>query len=388
MDLNPIDPNENTAAEEPRELCANCGKKMAKKGKFCPHCGQKRFEGRIPLKSLTKKFFYKLTNLDSQLLRMMWRLLIPARVSLDYFSGKIKQYPHPFQFFFVVMFFFLLAYTKLNTSDNGGINFSFSAENNDINLGGSSKANGSTQAKQSDFYFLLERYVFANQIEEGFDSLPPRLQTPAVDESLKIILEKTNGRWTRQLDSLLSQQKSRDSLGLNFGTRVMRVAYKDIVEYSPDEIVERYKVKDWFSKTLLRQGIRSLQNPKDLIAAYIGSFSWTILALISVMAGAMHLFYWPQKRYYVEHFVLLLHWHSGALLVLTLLLIWNYFFPLGAYWGLIITGVFVFLWFTMKRFYGQNWFWTSIKWFFFSLFYLIGFTILFVVGLLVVFTFF
>ena len=177
-------------------------------------------------------------------------------------------------------------------------------------------------------------------------------------------------------------------MGLNFGTRVMQVAYKDIVEYSPDELVERYEVKDWFSKTLLRQGVRSLQNPKDLIAAYIGSFSWTILALIIVMAGAMHLFYWRQKRYYVEHFILLMHWHSGALLVLTLALIWNYFLPLGEYWGFIVLGVFVFLWFTIKRFYGQNWFWTTFKWFWFSLFYLIGFSILFVLGLLVVFTFF
>lgn len=386
MNLSPVDPNDNSATEEPRELCSNCGKKMAKKGKFCPHCGQKRFEGRIPLKALTGKFFYKLTNLDSKLLRMMWRLLIPGQVSLDYFSGKIKQYPHPFQFFFVVMFFFLLAYTKLNTTGDLGINFSFSEENNDINLGGSKDSKG--PAKESDFYFLLERYVFGNQIKEGFDSLPPRLQTPAVNESLNIILEKTNGHWTRQLDSLFSKEKSKDSLGLNFGTRVIRIAYKDIVEYSPDELVERYKVNDWFGKTLIRQGIRSVISPQDLINAYIGSFSWTILALIIVMAGAMHLFYWRQKRYYVEHFIVLMHWHSGALLVLTLTWIWNYFLPLGEYWGFIILGIFVFLWFTMKRFYQQNWFWTTLKWFWFSIFYFIGFTILFVIGLLVVFTFF
>jgi hypothetical protein len=386
MNLSPVDPNDNSATEEPRELCSNCGKKMAKKGKFCPHCGQKRFEGRIPLKELTGKFFYKLTNLDSKLLRMMWRLLIPGQVSLDYFSGKIKQYPHPFQFFFVVMFFFLLAYNKLNTTGDAGIHFSFSAEKKDINLGGKNKSNG--PAKESDFYFLLQRYVFSNEIREGFDSLPPRLQTPAVNESLQIILEKTNGHWTRQLDSLFKEEKSRDSLGLNFGTRVIRIAYKDVVEYSPDELVERYKINDWLGKTLLRQGVRSLMSPQDLINAYIGSFSWTILALIIVMAGGMHLFYWRQKRYYVEHFIVLMHWHSGALLVLTLTLIWNYFLPLGEYWGFIILGIFVFLWFTMKRFYRQNWFWTTFKWFWFSFFYLIGFTILFVVGLLVVFTFF
>ena len=386
MNLSPVDPNNNSAAEEPRELCSNCGKKMAKKGKFCPHCGQKRFEGRIPLKELTGKFFYKLTNLDSKLLRMMWRLLIPGQVSLDYFAGKIKQYPHPFQFFFVVMFFFLLAYTKLNTTGDSGINFSLSEENYDINLGGAKNSNG--PAKESDFYFLLERYVFANQIKGGFDSLPPRLQTPAVNESLNIILEKTNGHWTRQLDSLFSKEKTKDSLGLDFGNRVIRIAFKDVVEYSPDELVEKYKVTDWMGKTLIRQGIRSMMSPQDLVNAYIGSFSWTVLALIIVMAGTMHLFYWRQKRYYVEHFIVLMHWHSGALLVLTLTLVWNYFLPLGEYWGFIILGVFVFLWFTMKRFYRQNWFWTTLKWFWFSIFYTIGFTILFVIGLLVVFTFF
>ena len=58
----PIDQNTPLPAEEPRELCANCGKKMAKKGKFCPHCGQKRFEGRVPLKELTSKFLYKATK--------------------------------------------------------------------------------------------------------------------------------------------------------------------------------------------------------------------------------------------------------------------------------------------------------------------------------------
>lgn len=387
MDLSPVDPNDNSAAEEPRELCANCGKKMAKKGKFCPHCGQKRFEGRIPLKALTGKFFYKLTNLDSKLLRMMWRLLIPGQVTLDYFAGKIKQYPHPFQFFFVVMFFFLLAFTKLNTTDDPILNFNLSSDSKDVTIGGSSKAND-PQKKQSDLYFLLERYVFANQIKDGFDSLPPRLQTPAVDESINIILEKTNGHWTRELDSLLKDEKVKDSLGLNFGTKVMRVAYKDIVEYNPDELVEHYKVKNWLEKTLLRQGARSLKSPQDLSNAYIGSFSWTVLALIIVMAGGMHLFYWRQKRYYVEHFILLMHWHSGALLTLTLALIWNYFLPLEAYWGFIVFGIFLLLLVSMKRFYQQNWFWTILKWFWFSFFYLIGFTILFVIGVLVVFAIF
>jgi len=110
--------------------------------------------------------------------------------------------------------------------------------------------------------------------------------------------------------------------------------------------------------------------------------------LIIVMAGAMHLFYWPQKRYYVEHFVLLLHWHSGVFLILTLMVVCNYFLPLGTWWAFVILGATAFLLLTLKRFYAQNWFWTTFKWFWFVFFYALGFSIFFAVGLLVVFTFF
>lgn len=369
---------------EPREICTNCGKKMAKKGKFCPHCGQKRFATKVALKVVFKQFFYKLTNLDSKILRMMWRLLIPGQVTLDYFSGKVKQYPHPFQFFFVVMFFFLLAFNKVTDSGTKGIQINITGEKSKvpINDGNTSKD------KQQDFYFLLERYVFAQEILNGYDSLPTRFQTPEVKESLKIVVDKTNGHWTQGMDSLLKNEAFKDSLTLTFGIKRQRVAYKDIVEYSPDEIVSRYGIKDWISKIFLKQGIRSIQTPKELIAAYIGSFSWTILAIILVMSVCLYLFYWRKKRYYVEHLVLLLHWHSGVFLVLTLLMGVEMLMPLGAGWGYVALAVFAFLWLTMWRFYQQNWFWTTLKWFSFTLLYSIGFSVFFVLGLLVVFAIF
>ncbi|MBK9491872.1 MAG: DUF3667 domain-containing protein [Haliscomenobacter sp.] len=148
-----------------------------------PTLWPKRFEGRIPLKELTSKFLHKVTNLDSKLLRMVWRLLIPAQVTLDYFSGKIKQYPHPFQFFFVVMFFLLLAYTKIGDPSNSVIQFNLIGEapNTSRNADGSKKP--VQEDEQTDFYFLLERYVFSREIETGYDSLPPTLQTPPVKES-------------------------------------------------------------------------------------------------------------------------------------------------------------------------------------------------------------
>lgn len=369
---------------EPREICTNCGKKMAKKGKFCPHCGQKRFATKVALKVVFKQFFYKLTNLDSKILRMIWRLLIPGQVTLDYFAGKIKQYPHPFQFFFVIMFFFLLAFNKVTDSDTQGIQINLTGEDSKVPL----NDGNTSKTKQQDLYFLLERYVFAQEIRNAYDSLPARFQTPDVKESLNIVVDKTNGHWTRGMDSLLKNEEFKDSLTLSLGIKRQRVALKDIVEYSPDEIVSRYGIKDWISKIFLKQGIRSVQTPKELISAYIGSFSWTILALILVMSVCLYLFYWRKKRYYVEHLVLLLHWHSGVFLVLTLLMGLHMLIPLGTGWGFVALAVFAFLWLTMWRFYQQNWFWTTLKWFSFTLLYSIGFAVFFVLGLLVVFAIF
>ncbi len=381
--------------EEERERCANCGKKMAKKGKFCPHCGQKRFDGKMPFKELATKFIYKLTNLDNKILRMVWHLLIPAQVTKYYFAGKIKQYPHPFQFFFVVSFFLLLVFSKVTDTSKGiQINFSNEQKGFKENLNKEEKNKEKNKRKtatkkESNFYFLLERYVFTREVVLGFDSLPPALQTPEVKKSLNVILEKTNGRWMNLMDTIVAEGKSKDSITLNFFAQKNRIAFKDIVELTPEEISDKYKIDYWLNRMFLKQAIRSLQDPSDLTSAYVGSFSWTILALIFIMAGWLKLFYRRQKRYYVEHFIFLMHWHSGVFLVFTILLGISHFYPLGVIgWLIAYIAAVVFLLVSMKNFYSQNWFWTIFKWFWFLFFYLFAFTILFVIGLLVVFAIF
>lgn len=382
----PVQTNPNPE-ENPRELCTNCGKKMAKKGKYCPHCGQERFDGRVTFRDLSKKFLQKLTNLDNKMLRMMWHLLIPARVTKDYFAGKIKQYPHPFQFFFVVTFFCVLVFSK-TVDTSSAIQINVNTNEGEVNLKSADAPKQFKDQKNSNLFFQMERYVFGREILGAYDSLPASQRSPAVKVSLDSILQKTNGRWVSRIDSMLKEGKSKDTIDLPLINRQFRIAVKDIVEHTPDEITEIYGFKDWSSKILLKQGIRSIQDPSDLVSAYIGSFSWTILALIFVMSFCLSLFYWPQKRYFVEHFVLLMHLHSGVFLMLTFILVFNYFLPLKEYWGIVMGGVSIFALLTMKWYYGQNWFWTGFKWFWFLLFYMLGFAILFVIGLLVVFTIF
>ncbi len=102
----------SVVSKRPRRHCKNCGEKLSKRGNFCPSCSQRDFDGRVRMRDLLAKFFSNITHLDNKFVKMCWQLFIPARVTIEYFQGKIKRYPHPVQFFFIVMFFFLLVFSQ------------------------------------------------------------------------------------------------------------------------------------------------------------------------------------------------------------------------------------------------------------------------------------
>jgi hypothetical protein len=57
--------NNTTESSGEKALCRNCGKKMAKKGNFCPHCGQKNMDGIEPFRKLLNRFWKSATHLDN-----------------------------------------------------------------------------------------------------------------------------------------------------------------------------------------------------------------------------------------------------------------------------------------------------------------------------------
>lgn len=380
---------------ESRERCTNCGKKMAKKGDYCPHCGQKRFTGVVRFRSLLGKFFYKLTNLDSKALRMTGLVLVPSRVTQDYFAGKIKRYPHPFQFFFIVMFLFLLVFSrvvdlanqaqiKINTDEIGFSKRSTIAGNNPA----SNQQEASSSSKPVELFFLMQRQVFGQQIIEAYPKLPPHLRTPVVREALDSAVILANGPWLNSIQKALEVPFARDSLPLQLFNQQRLIAFRDLVERSPEEILAHYQIDYWLEKIAIKQGIKSIQSPANLMNAYLGSISWTILALIACMAMWMKLLYWRRRRYFTEHFIFLLHWHSGAFLLLTMMVLISQWWNTAWLWGgggLLLAAH---LLLAFKFFYGQSWIKSILKASIFAFVYLIGFAFIFTGSILLVFAIF
>ncbi len=358
-----------------QRYCRNCHYPLAYKAKFCSHCGQKDTDGRVTVGDLMHQLFFRIFRLESKYFLILWHLLIPGKVSVAYFQGKQKRYPQPVQFFFVVMFFFLLALgtvfspSKLmvDTKD-GGIVF---GQPKDSLMKRESLASSVKHIHDEE-----RRYLIMRELHGRFDSLPARLQTPETRQAVDTIFSPVFDTTFNHTDTF------------RFGTPqgTIAIGAADMYKYEGEEILDRYDVTDWSSRLLVRQQVKLIADPTIMLRAYLGNLTWTFFALVIIMAGVLRILYWRRKRYYVEHFVFLLHQHTAIFFMLTLaLLLGNLAGHYRTIWLTVIAWLAISTWLAMYRFYGQSRVKTFVKWSIFSIIYLAGFSILFALGIVVVF---
>ncbi len=255
-----MEPTDEPQTEKPlKRRCKNCDGKLSRSGDFCPHCGQKDFDGRVRMRDLLSKFFTNLTHLDSKFVKMCWHLFIPAKVTTEYFQGRIKRYPHPVQFFFIVMFFFLLTFSrKFNgarmDSTNGNFNLRVGGEDTTMNK---ELARILTEKGLMD---VLSEYELTKKYKTNIDSLPKAWQTPEVRLAVDSLVRKIDGPLIEAAHYLLqagSGQKdstSQDSIYLSLLFSGVNIATRDLVELTSDSIVKRYRITSWDEKNYAPAG--------------------------------------------------------------------------------------------------------------------------------------
>ncbi len=141
-------------------------------GEFCSRCGQRDKNFHVPIKELAHEFTDEFLSFDERLLRSLKPFLLrPGFLTLEYLSGKRKQYISPFKLYFFIsfLFFFLIA---LNDSDTTYIRSDSIASND------SSKTSGDrdtiyalVNGKRSGFKFTFTDSVKAQKMfGSGFSS--------------------------------------------------------------------------------------------------------------------------------------------------------------------------------------------------------------------------
>ncbi|MCC7245886.1 MAG: DUF3667 domain-containing protein [Saprospiraceae bacterium] len=346
----------DTVAKEqrpPKPVCLNCEETMPRSAKFCPHCGQRNNKGKVTMREFLLRFWNNISHLDSKFIKVFWELLIPGRVTIEYFKGRQKRYPHPIQFFFVIIFFLLLAVNTLMHSD------------------------------KNDYYRLYYeeskgKILATDRIKLYRDSIAPELRQHIAPDALDSLLSKANN---------MDKYDEKDTTNYNFIDHLVefRIGTRDMIMLEPDSLARKYYPNDRIKSHLLRQTMKTSRVGRDVIFFYLKSLGWTVLFMIATLSTLLYFLNRKRGHYYIEAFVLLMHLASGFMLILTVGTILDIYAGTTLYWEWI-----PFLWFivailmAIKRYYQRSWLNAFGQWVLFMLIGIITFVATFILSILVV----
>jgi Protein of unknown function (DUF3667) len=172
-----------------------------------------------------------------------------------------------------------------------------------------------------------------------------------------------------------------DSSSFNLSKFRYKIAEIDAYKYSENELIEKYKIEGFWNQMIFKQSIKFKKSGAEDLKHYIFSkFIWLTILIIFPMAAFYMLLYRRQKRFYVEHFVFLMHYciMGFGLVSIYMFLKIAHFDTVANVYGLLLAFYLYVLAMplAMKNFYNQSWGKTIAK-------FLIAGTVFFIVALLV-----
>ncbi|MEI7662163.1 MAG: DUF3667 domain-containing protein [Bacteroidota bacterium] len=270
--------------------CLNCSTYLGSHDLFCPHCGQKRIEHEdMSFSHLIGESFLDYFHFDSKFFRTIRPLLFrPGRLTMEFMNGKRKSYLEPFKLFLVISVIYFLL-LPLN--------------------GDSSHEKGTNEATR-----VAGVSGNANHLKPYTYTLKGSPISFAGQDSIR-----------REIDTI----GVRGYVDKHFG------------EYG------------WVYKLLMRQGFKILAYSGQSFSTVLEhTASKMIFLLIPVFALLLKLVYLRRKRLYFEHLVFSLHAHAFVFLLMTMVLLIEFFVPVRMLYLVVISLVYLF--FALKFNYGEG----------------------------------
>jgi len=333
----------------PPGVCHNCGAAMT--GPYCAMCGQERDTHRRSMKNLMGDLAEDVGSLDSRILRTARALLFqPGELPRAFREGRTRRYvPALRLYFFVSLIFFLI-------------------------LGVSGIA-------------ILQLQVVATPMKLVYDAKGnPFLANPAYDPHDK------NLKYLPKLIPISKRDVAVPGEHYSFSTNsyffapigahpsslpqdaIARLKNKQVkVEIGSDDKKGSAKaqsraLESWMERRIFGGIQRLAADPAALngpLTTWIPRVLFLLLPLYALLLGA---FYWRQRKkfYLVDHLIFSLSVHTftfvGLLAAAGLAQIVS---GTAVFWFFLCAiGLYIFL--SIKRFYEQGWFWTSVKFLFIS----------------------
>lgn len=323
-----------TDYKPPIRYCRNCHKQLPGEVAYCPHCGQKNTDGRVPALHVLRDKLSAVLNLDSRTLRTFGALIIPGKLTEAYFKGRHKCYVSSIRLFLVasVLLIALVGYL---------VNRGLDGQLDSFTPGEDKKWHHQQSVIQLDT-------LTAQLLAQRGDTLAPDTRV-----FLDTLLHRFRGTETTS-----------DSIGftvqISSNSTPKRISKEDYYNLTPAEIAEKYEVEGFFQQLIFRQQIRFMRSGSSFILYLIGKSTWALLLLMPIFALALMLFYMHHPFYYVEHLLFSMHVHTALFLFLTATVVLQQAtgMPVTI---IILPGMLLYIILAMRRFYRQSWGKTILK---------------------------
>jgi len=337
--------------------CLNCGTEL--RGQYCGKCGQRARGRLISLWELLQDAFGDLFEIDSRLWRTLIPLLIrPGRLTRDYLEGKRARYMPPFRMYLVLsVVFFVVAF--FNPRDD--LSLLFEPE--------PPPTPEETAAEEEEA--AAKREEAAADVNEVLDDLAAEGIIPA-DQA-------RDARDAVEGDDVNVTLYGDNDGGLNFQIDP---------ETGECEFSGQEDLPDWLQKRLTKERLEATcerigaDEGKTLLNLVMDNIPIALIVLLPFMALVLKVLYPLSRRYFVEHLLFFVHFHSFFFLILTLQILFSRFaglinLPEAIAVLVLVAASFyipVYLYKAMRLVYGQGYFFTFIKYVTLVVAYIVGAT--------------
>ncbi len=344
--------------------CLNCGARL--RGQYCGDCGQRATSRLISLWELLRDGFGDLLDLDSRLWQTLKPLLIrPGLLTLDYLQGRRARYMPPFRMYLVLsVVFFIVAF--FDPRDD--LSLLFEPE---------PPPTAEEQRKEEAGEEALEK------LDELDSDDPDNLEDL---ERLDRLVER-GYMSAEQVEDI--KERARENPGPNVtlygdGDEGLNFQYDD--DTGECTVTGLEKLPAWFQRRLTEERLVGVcervgaDGGKTFVDLLLDNIPVALIVLLPFMALVLKALYPLSRRYFVEHLLFFVHYHSFFFLILTLQILFErlaglVFVPEPITILVLVAASFyvpVYLYKAMRRVYGQGHFFTLLKYLIMVTAYLAG----------------
>lgn len=312
--------------------CPNCHSPLAKEHTFCSHCGQKVGPLRVTVRQILREFLETAVMIDNRLWSTLRGMAKPGFLSREWTAGRRQRYIAPVRFFLVIMLLHL-AMIRFTVSPK-----LFDVENGDIT---------------SRFHELeaLKHSLDWWEKQCGQDTSLATLHPAICDSAVTTLQQEITRRGETPILTF--------NIPFIFHNEI-KLTEEDLTGEPIDTLVKRHGLTRFREKLVLNQLVQLMRHPDKFGLFLIGNLSWMILLLVPSMALLLLLLYIRNQYYYVEHLVFNIHWHAAAFLGVSVGMILDKMFAWHTLPFFFVAAL-VWLFLSLKRYYGQGYFKTMVK---------------------------